>query len=72
MRGYGLERLHSTGSGWATDPSTLLLLILAKVEVESSPKSGHNHKAREYIIMHSARIRHLLQTIQQSCSKIYI
>ena len=56
MRGYGLERLHSTGSGWATDPSTLLLLVLAKVEVGSSPKSGHNHKAREYIIMHSASI----------------
>ena len=43
-------------SGWATDPSTLLLHLLAKVEDESSPKSGHNHKAREYIIMHSASI----------------
>ena len=72
MRGYGLERLHSTGSGWATDPSTLLLQILPKVEDESSTKPGHNHKAREYIIMHSARIRHLPQTIQQSCNKIYI
>jgi hypothetical protein len=56
MRGYGLERLHSTGSGWATDPSTLLLQILTKVEDESSTKPGHNHKAREYICMHSARI----------------
>ena len=56
MRGYGLERLHSTGSGWATDPSTLLLQILTKVEDESSTKPGHNHKAREYIIMHSASI----------------
>ena len=55
-RGYGLERLHSTGSGWATDPSTLLLQILTKVEDESSTKPGHNHKAREYIGMHSARI----------------
>ena len=43
-------------SGWATDPSTLWLQILAKVEDESSPRSGHNHKAREYIIMHSASI----------------
>ena len=43
-------------SGWATDPSTLLFHVLAKVEDESSPKSGHNHKAREYICMHSARI----------------
>ena len=29
-------------SGWATDPTTLLLLVLAKVEDESSPKSGQN------------------------------
>ena len=43
-------------SGWATDPSTLLLHLLAKVEDDSSPISGHNHKAREYIIMHSASI----------------
>ena len=43
-------------SGWATDPSTLLLHLLAKVEDESSPTSGHKHKAREYICMHSARI----------------
>ena len=43
-------------SGWATDPSMLLLHILAKIEDESSPKSGHKHKAREYICMHSARI----------------
>ena len=38
MRGYGLERLHSTGSGWATDPSMLLLQILAKEEGGSSLK----------------------------------
>ena len=56
MRGYGLERLHSTGSGWATDPSTLWLHLLAKVEDESSTKPGHKHKAREYINMHSSRI----------------
>ena len=43
-------------SGWATDPSTLLLHVLAKVEDEFSTKPGHNHKAREYIIMHSASI----------------
>ena len=43
-------------SGWATDPSTLLLHLLAKVEDDSSPISGHKHKAREYIIMYSARI----------------
>ena len=42
--------------GWATDPSTLLLQIFAKVEDDSSPISGHKHKAREYICMHSARI----------------
>ena len=72
MRGYGLERLHSTGSGWATDPSTLLLLVLAKVEVGSSPKSGHNHKAREYINYALSKNCHLLQTIRQSCNRIYI
>ena len=43
-------------SGWAIDPSTLLLHLLAKVEDESLTKPGHNHKAREYINMHSARI----------------
>ena len=34
----------------------LLLHILTKVEDESLTKPGHNHKAREYIIMHSASI----------------
>ena len=43
-------------SGWATDPSTLWLQILAKVEDESSPKIWPKHEAREYIVMHSARI----------------
>lgn len=35
-------------SGWATDPSTLLLHILANMEDESSPKSGHLNSQREY------------------------
>ena len=37
-------------------PSMRLLHLLAKEEDDSSPISGHNHKAREYIIMHSASI----------------
>ena len=72
MRGYGLEQLHSTGSGWATDPSTLLLQILTKVEDESSTKPGHNHKAREYINYALSKYRPSIQTIQQSCNKVYI
>ena len=58
-------------SGWATDPRTLLLHLLAKVENVSSPISGHNHKAREYINYALSKYRPSLQTIQQSCNKVY-
>jgi hypothetical protein len=43
-------------SGWATDPSTLLLHLLAKVEDESSPKSGQNTRPVSTLNMHSASI----------------
>ena len=46
--GNGLERLHSTGSGWATDSSTLLFQLLAKVEDGSLLKTGHLNNQREY------------------------
>ena len=43
-------------SGWATDPSTLLFQILAKVEDGSSPKSSQNTRPVSTLNMHSASI----------------